>query len=123
LAFGEADLQLALLAEKRRFASIPPAGPGLPNVILLVWDTVRWADVSLYGYPRPTTPELTEMGWNGVAFEWALSAADWSVSSHAVMLTGLLEHWQGASPTSRTTPTTLSSCCGGRRRSAITPGC
>ncbi len=43
----------------------PPAGAR--NVLLIVWDTVRAANLSLYGYPRDTTPNLQEMGADGSA--------------------------------------------------------
>ena len=44
--------------EERR--PLPPAGS--PNVLLIVLDTVRADHLSLYGYPRPTTPNLGATG-------------------------------------------------------------
>src|SRR5690606_37061883 len=31
-----------------------------PNVVLIIWDTVRAASLSLYGYERETTPHLEQ---------------------------------------------------------------
>src|SRR5688572_29006593 len=39
-------------------AELPEARAGLTNVLLIILDTVRAANLSLYGYQRPTTPNL-----------------------------------------------------------------
>ncbi len=49
----------------------PAAAPGSPNVLLLLLDTVRAADLSLYGYPRRTTPELERFAERGTVFDRA----------------------------------------------------
>lgn len=66
----------------------PP--PGAPNVLLIVWDTVRAHDLSAYGYERLTTPALARLARDGVLFEHALSTASWTLPSHAGMFTGHL---------------------------------
>ena len=43
------------------------------NVVLIVWDTVRAQNSSLYGYPRDTTPNLTRWAQRGVAFHDAIA--------------------------------------------------
>ncbi len=74
--------------ERQALANAPlPAGRP-PNVLLLVLDTVRNLSLSLYGYPRLTTPELSRWGQRGVVFERAFSAAPWTLPSHASMFTG-----------------------------------
>src|SRR6185436_9331640 len=51
----------------------PPAGP--LNVILLVSDALRADHLALYGYRRPTTPELARLALqHGVVFEHAYAA-------------------------------------------------
>jgi hypothetical protein len=35
-----------------------PRRAGAPNILLLIWDTVRANSLGLYGYARPTTPQL-----------------------------------------------------------------
>jgi arylsulfatase A-like enzyme len=61
-----------------------------PNVIWIVWDTVRSDHLSLYGHPRKTTPHLEAWAEQARVFEDCLSAAGNTVPSHASMFTGLL---------------------------------
>lgn len=66
----------------------PPAEPGAPNLLLLILDTVRAVDLSLYGYARPTTPELERFAARGTVFDLAFAVASWTLPSHASMFTG-----------------------------------
>jgi len=61
----------------------------MPNVILIVWDTVRRDHLSLYNYERKTTPFLDSLARNAVVFERAYSTAPNTVPSHASIFTGL----------------------------------
>jgi arylsulfatase A-like enzyme len=79
-------------AEARAIASLPPATPGAPNVLLLVLDTVRAQQLSLYGYSRDTSPNLARLAARGVRFDQARSPAPWTLPSHASMLTGRWPH-------------------------------
>ena len=63
-----------------------------PNVLLLVMDTVRADHLSLYGYDRPTTPNLQRWAKRGIRFEKARATAPWTLPSHASMLTGYWPH-------------------------------
>jgi arylsulfatase A-like enzyme len=76
------------LAERRELAALARAEPGRPNILLIVLDTVRAWNLSLYGYSRSTTPRLEEWARQGVVFERALAPAPWTTLSHAVMFTG-----------------------------------
>ena len=76
------------VAERRLAASRPRPAPGAPSVLLLILDTVRAAELSLYGYGRPTTPELERWAERGTVFERAFSAASWTLPSHASIFTG-----------------------------------
>ncbi|HSE65386.1 MAG TPA: sulfatase-like hydrolase/transferase, partial [Gemmatimonadales bacterium] len=49
------------LTEHRAVLARPEAPRGKPNVLLIVWDTVRGQSLSAYGYDRPTTPFLTSL--------------------------------------------------------------
>ncbi len=72
-----------------------PRGKGgaeRPNIILLVWDTVRELNVSLYGYSRPTTPFLERWAAKGVVFDRALATSSWTLPSHASLFTGRFPH-------------------------------
>ncbi len=68
----------------------------LPNIILLVLDTVGAKHLSLYGYERPTTPNLERIAQEGSVFTRCLAPACWTVPSHASLFTGLLPSQHGA---------------------------
>ncbi|MEP7000344.1 MAG: sulfatase [bacterium] len=74
--------------ERRALAALPPAKPGARNVLLIIWDTVRASELSLYGFARPTSPSLERLAANGVTFDWAFAPAPWTLPSHASMFTG-----------------------------------
>jgi arylsulfatase A-like enzyme len=59
-----------------------------PNVLLIILDTVRSYNLSLYGYSRATTPGLERWGSRGTVFEHAFSPSSWTLPSHATMFTG-----------------------------------
>jgi arylsulfatase A-like enzyme len=69
----------------------PSTGPRAehPNIILVSIDTLRADHLSGYGYERPTSPNLDELGRGGVVFERTYAQASWTLPSHASMLTGL----------------------------------
>ena len=68
-------------------AAVSPHEP-LPNVLLITLDTVRAANMSLYGYSRSTTPTIDRFAERGVVFEQAFATAPWTLPSHASMFTG-----------------------------------
>lgn len=72
------------------------AAPGSPNIIVLILDTVRAANLSVYGYRRETTPRLSQLAARGVAFDRAFSVSSWSAPAHASMVTGLWGSETGA---------------------------
>lgn len=89
------------LSERRALGALPEAPAGSPNVLLIILDTVRGANVSFNDYARPTTPNLTERARRGVVFELALVSAPWSLPSHSSIVTGMYAHdlsadWQSA---------------------------
>ncbi|WP_160168010.1 sulfatase [Haloterrigena salina] len=59
-----------------------------PNVLVVVLDTVRAANCSVYGYDRQTTPRLSALRGESVRFEHTIAPATWTVPSHAAMFTG-----------------------------------
>ncbi len=69
---------------------LPP--PDSPNVLLIVLDTVRADRLSLYGYPRATTPVLKRLAERGIRFDEARATAPWTLASHASMFTGRWPH-------------------------------
>ncbi len=74
---------------------LPAAAPGTPNVLLIVMDTVRADHTSVYGYVRPTTPNLERIASGGVLFEQAFSTSSWTLPAHASLLTGHEAHEHG----------------------------
>jgi arylsulfatase A-like enzyme len=80
------------VSRQLRYASdlrqLPASPDSAPNVLLLILDTVSADEMSLYGYPRPTTPVLDSLARHGVVFDRAFSAAPWTLPSHSSMFTG-----------------------------------
>jgi arylsulfatase A-like enzyme len=67
-----------------------------PDIYLIVIDTVRADHLSLYGYDRPTTPELARRAEAGMVFENAFSAAAWTLPGFGSILTGTYPGQHGA---------------------------
>jgi arylsulfatase A-like enzyme len=64
-----------------------------PHVIVLIMDTVGAEHVSLYGYPRETTPSIARFvagSDRAVVFPYAYAPGSWTVPSHASLFTGSL---------------------------------
>lgn len=76
------------LHERQTVRQLPAAKPDAPNVLLIVMDTVRAQSLSLYGYERETSPQLSRFARRGVAFDQAISTAPWTTPSHAALFTG-----------------------------------
>ena len=76
-------------------APAPEAASG-PNVLILLWDTVRADHLSLYGYDRPTTPHLEAFAKDALVFEQAFAPGMWTLPTHASMFTGLPATTHGA---------------------------
>ncbi|MGP0068689.1 MAG: sulfatase-like hydrolase/transferase [Isosphaeraceae bacterium] len=76
------------LRESRALVGLPSPPSNARNVVLIVWDTVRASNLSLYGYPRDTTPNLLRWARKGVRYTLALSTAPWTYPSHCSFFTG-----------------------------------
>lgn len=61
-----------------------------PNVLLVVFDTCRADALEPYGAPVGSTPTVADLGRRGRVIEGAYSTANWTLPSHASMLTGRL---------------------------------
>ncbi|MCA9572969.1 MAG: sulfatase, partial [Myxococcales bacterium] len=73
-----------------------PAPPRPPDVLILLWDTVRADHLSLYGYDRPTTPRLDAFAREAAVYERAISSSMWTVPAHGSLFTGLPASSHGA---------------------------
>ena len=83
-----------LKQERESRRALPPAGSS--NVLFIVLDTVRADHLSLYGYPRSTTPTLKRLAENGIRFDRARATAPWTLPSHGSFFTGRWPHELGA---------------------------
>lgn len=70
--------------------------PTGPNVLFVVWDTVRADHLSLYGHSRKTTPQLDRWAEGALVFEDCVSTASSTVPSHGAMFTGRYPSEHGA---------------------------
>lgn len=82
--------------------------PPLPNLVLVVLDTLRRDATTLFQPPRrpgsvgaflseyDTTPHLASLEERGTSFIHAYSTAPWTVPSHASMFTGKIPSQHGA---------------------------
>jgi arylsulfatase A-like enzyme len=73
----------------------PPQAP-LPNIILIVMDTVRADHLSLYGYERDTTPNLRNFAEEATLYLHAIASSNTTLSTHASIFTGLYPRQHGA---------------------------
>ena len=65
---------------------VPQKDP--PRVVILFIDTLRPDHMSLYGYDRPTSPQLDAWAKDAAVFTEARSIAPWTLPSTRTMLTG-----------------------------------
>jgi arylsulfatase A-like enzyme len=83
---------LSLLLALPALAAEPapaPAARGRYNLILISLGNVGTAHMSLYGYGRPTTPQLDRWADDAVVFENAFSPASWTLPVGTSLFTSL----------------------------------
>ncbi|MFH1680413.1 MAG: sulfatase [Candidatus Eisenbacteria bacterium] len=71
-------------------------GDPRPNILVVMWDTVRADRLGLYGFDKPTTPFLDEWAANARVYEDCVSPANYTIASHASLFTGLYPTEHGA---------------------------
>jgi arylsulfatase A-like enzyme len=76
-------------SERTAMNRLPQAGRGVPNVLIIVLDTLRADHLSSYGYSRSTSPNIDRLASEGALFENAYATSSWTLPAHASMLTGL----------------------------------
>jgi len=81
-----------VVRERVRLGGLPEPLPAAPNILFLILDTVRAANLSVYGYPRETTPNLEQLAASGVVFDRAIATSPWTLPSHVSMFTGRLPY-------------------------------
>ena len=60
-----------------------------PGVIIVLFDTMSARNLSVYGYPRQTTPNLERFAGRAVVFHSHYSAGNYTVPGTASLLTGM----------------------------------
>lgn len=74
----------------------PPRGRTLPNIVLVVVDTLRADAVGAYNGHRTDTPFMDRLASQGVVFENAFSTAPWTLAGHGSLFTGTFPSVHGA---------------------------
>ena len=69
--------------------ALPASADGAPNVLYIILDTVRARNLSLYGYARPTSPNMARLAAEGVTFDYAFATTSWTLPSHGSLMTGV----------------------------------
>ncbi|MEO8448697.1 MAG: sulfatase [Gemmatimonadota bacterium] len=80
------------LTERQALRRLAASDPKAPNILLLILDTVRAANLGMYGYGRPTTPQMDQVAKRGVVFERVTATAPWTLQSHASLFTARFPH-------------------------------
>jgi arylsulfatase A-like enzyme len=74
--------------ERLKLRALPRPPPSAPDVLFVVLDTVRAANLSVGGYSRPTSPHLQRLARRGVYFQRAVATSSWTLPSHGSLFTG-----------------------------------
>jgi arylsulfatase A-like enzyme len=72
-----------------RLTGARAADPSPPNIIILVFDTMTARNLSVYGYPRRTTPNFERFAERATVFQNYNSAGNYTVPGVASLLTGM----------------------------------
>jgi arylsulfatase A-like enzyme len=72
------------------------APAGATSCVVVVLDTLRMHNMSLYGYSRRTTPNLERWAEKGMIFDDVTAPSSWTLPSHASLFTGLYPRSHGA---------------------------
>jgi arylsulfatase A-like enzyme len=90
LSGGTATALLFLLALPLLFTGCGDRRDDRPNILFVVWDTVRADRLGVYGCDQPTTPFVDRWAKGARVFEDCKSVANCTVPAHASWFTGLL---------------------------------
>lgn len=93
-ASGSFDIIERSVAPARARSSAGPADgapklPGRPDIFIFLLDACRPDHLGLYGYARPTSPQIDRFAEEAVVFENAYASASFTRSSVATLFTGL----------------------------------
>jgi arylsulfatase A-like enzyme len=74
----------------------PPLSGTARSVLIISLDTVRADHLSVYGYERPTSPNLEAFAQVATLYTQARAASPWTLPSHATLFTGIYPFEHGA---------------------------
>lgn len=77
------------LGRKRLEAAARQASAGRPNILVVVYDTLSAEHMSVYGYPRSTTPRLDRFAQQAAVFHRHYTAGNFTTPGTASLLTGV----------------------------------
>jgi arylsulfatase A-like enzyme len=63
-------------------------GPGNPNFLIIVFDALSALNMSLYGYPRDTTPNINQLAERATVYHNHFSSGNFTTPGTASLLTG-----------------------------------
>ncbi len=88
---GAAAPSLGSAAAQPSGAAAQPsdAAAALPNVLIVVYDTLAAAHLSVYGYPRPTTPNLERFAERSSVYHAHVAGGNFTTTGTASLLTGV----------------------------------
>src|SRR5688572_20282603 len=90
IKLGWKSIQLALAASLfPRHIVGAKADKKLPNIVVLVCDAMSAKNLSLYGYPRKTTPNLEKLSQQAFVYHNHYANGSFTTSGTASLLTGL----------------------------------
>ena len=97
---GESGVSLVLPAIRLDTESHEPAIRRIaraerPNIIIYLIDTLRADHLGVYGYHRPTSPNIDRFAADGVLFADAQAQSSWTRPAVVSLLTGLLPRSHG----------------------------
>ncbi|HMB71445.1 MAG TPA: sulfatase-like hydrolase/transferase, partial [bacterium] len=73
----------------------PPRADGLPDVALIIVDTLRADRLGCYGYPDARTPAMDRVARGGAQFRTAISQAPVTAPSVSTIVTGTFPPFHG----------------------------
>lgn len=94
MALLEADSKV--LEAEFADGELPDPAPGLPDIVVVVMDTVRADHLDMYGYPDGTSPQIGAWSAGATVYRRAVADGPWTLPSHGALFTGLSPREHGA---------------------------
>ncbi len=85
-----AGTTFAGMLTSERLLSLGATNSEQPNIIIILWDAFSAKHLSLYGYPRLTTPNIDALAQSSTVFHNHYSGGNFTTTGTASMLTGML---------------------------------